>query len=60
MVRTEAETMEEHCLPVFFIGLSQIAQAHLPKDGTTHSGLCPPTSTNNQDKISHRKEEDKA
>lgn len=53
MVRTEAETLEEHCLPVLSLAhaqLSQIAQAHLPKDCATHGGQGPPTSTDNQDK----------
>lgn len=43
----KTETMEEHCLLAYFSGLlsyvSYIAQIHLPRYGTVHSGLIPPT-----------------
>jgi hypothetical protein len=43
------EAMEEcyllACFRLTLIYLSYTAQAHMPRDGTTHSGLGPPIST---------------
>lgn len=54
---TKAETTEEHCptalLPTFCY-LSYTTQALLPRDGTTHSGLAPPTSINNGERMPSR------
>lgn len=49
---TKAETIEKHCYWLEPRGLLSIlsykTQGHLPRDGTTHSGLDPPTSIINQ------------
>lgn len=50
---TEAGTMEGCCSPAWSLRLIQLAfytaQKHLTGSGTTHSGLCPPTSIINQE-----------
>lgn len=49
---TKAEAREEQCVLVCCCTdaqlLSNIAQAHKPRDGTNHNGLGPPISVSNQ------------
>jgi hypothetical protein len=52
--KTGAETIEECCLLGCSHGLLNLfffptTQAHMPRGGTTHSGLDPPTSIINQE-----------
>ena len=52
---TEAEIIAEHCLLDYILWFTQPAflynPEHLPRNGTAHSGLCPPTSIINQENI---------
>lgn len=55
MAGTEAETKKKHgsptCSRITISYPSYAAQANPPRDGTSHSGLCPPASIIDQENV---------